>query len=100
MSLRPGSDIAFGAFLVGTEYPMSKLAARLADQKSRPKGSRCSIGVLFEGLDDIDKQALLNALESPMQATDIARALRDEGHDVQGPTLARHRRGDCTCDAG
>ncbi len=78
---------------------LSKLAARLAAQKPIPKG-RCSVSTLFDELDDIDRQALLNAIESPMTSADIARALRSEGHDMQGPTLARHRRGDCSCDAG
>ena len=78
---------------------MSSLAARLADEKPKPMGSRCTVGILFETLDDIDKQALLNAIESPMQSTAIARALRAEGHEVAGPTLARHRRGDCTCES-
>jgi NADPH-dependent glutamate synthase beta subunit-like oxidoreductase len=81
---------------------MSSLAAALAAQKPLPKGSRCTIGETIESLNDIDKKALLNALDigSGMTATDIARALRVEGYTVASQTVARHRRGDCFCDAG
>jgi hypothetical protein len=79
---------------------MSSLAARLADQKPKHRGGRCSVESILTELNDIDARALTDAIESHMQSSDIARALRLEGHDIAGNTVARHRRGDCSCDAG
>jgi len=79
---------------------MSTLAAALAAQKPVGKGTRCGVGNLLEQLDDIDRQALLNALDSEMFSTDISRALYSEGHKIGGGTVARHRKRECNCDRG
>lgn len=77
---------------------MSSLAAALAAQKPVGKGTRCGVGNVLDQLDDIDRKALLNALESDMFSTDISRALYSEGHKVGGSTIARHRKQECNCD--
>lgn len=77
---------------------MSSLAAALAAQKPVGRGSTCGVKLLLDTLDDIDKQALINAFNSPMFSTDISRALKSEGHDIQNGTIARHRKGECNCD--
>ncbi len=79
---------------------MSSLAAALAAQKPVAHGTRCGVSALLETLDDIDRQALLNALESDMFSTDISRALLTEGYKVGGSTIARHRKRECNCDRG
>lgn len=79
---------------------MSSLAAALAAQKPVGKGTRCGVGNLLEQLDDIDRKALLNALDSDMYSTDISRALYSEGHKIGGGTVARHRKRECNCDRG
>jgi hypothetical protein len=51
-------------------------------------------------LDKDDRDALVTALiDSAIPSTFIARALKKEGFDVQGQSLARHRRGECRCGA-
>jgi hypothetical protein len=52
----------------------------------------------MEKLDDIDAQALRNALEdADIGGEQIAAALRAEGHDIAGQTVQRHRRQHCGC---
>jgi len=79
---------------------MSSLAAALAAQKPAGRGTICGVKLLLEKLDDIDKQALLNAIASDMYATDISRALFTENHEVSPHTITRHRKKDCNCDRG
>lgn len=77
---------------------MGNLAAALsAHENGKPKGPRCTIGILLNELDDIDRKALTKALESHMTGESIGQALRDEGHPVSGPTIQRHRRKQCSC---
>lgn len=85
---------------------MSSLAAALAAQKPLRTGGRCTVDIRLETLDDIDKQALANALKpgSGLTSTEIARALEVERKpgqpEVKGQTIARHRRKECTCERG
>jgi hypothetical protein len=76
---------------------MGTLAAALAEA-GKPSVGKCSIGQLIDKLDDLDRQALLNAFSSELKGEQIAAALRSEGHQVQGQTIQRHRRGGCNCD--
>lgn len=73
------------------------MTSALAAKKAKQRGPRCGLGVLLQNLDDIDRQALLNALESDMFSTDIAEALRDEGHLIRHDAVQRHRRRSCAC---
>lgn len=50
-------------------------------------------------LGDDDREALTAALASDMFASDIAEALRAEGHDVGDHTVRYHRSGKCKCEA-
>jgi hypothetical protein len=79
---------------------MSSLAARLAESKKPPVGPSCFFAVLLPKLDDVDRRALLNALDpdSGMQGEQIAAVLTSEGHPVRGHTVQWHRRGKCACD--
>lgn len=102
-ALRPNAErlAKSGRFACpGRELPVSTLAAALASQKRKPS-ARCSIAKLIDELDDIDKKALLNALEpdSGVETSSIERALASEGHKFGSGALGRHRRRDCRCDA-
>jgi hypothetical protein len=66
-----------------------------------PKGrTRCALGVIIDGLPEVERTALLGALDdSRFTATVIRSALRDEGLDTSVSTVRTHRRGGCCCDA-
>lgn len=76
---------------------MSSLAAALAEVKPIRRGPGCTVCSLLRELDDIDRQALINALrqDSGITAEQISEALRTEGHEIMGQTLRRHRNGKC-----
>jgi hypothetical protein len=77
---------------------VGNLAATLSAHANATRPTRCTVGILLvEKLDDIDAQALRNALDSDIGGEQIAAALREEGHDIQGQTVQRHRRGHCSC---
>lgn len=78
---------------------MGNLAAALSEQARPVPGPKCSVGQLLNELDDIDAQALRNALESNMRGESISTALRGEGHRIAGTTIQRHRRNRCSCGA-
>ena len=77
---------------------MSSLAAKLAESRQPKPGPGCSFGAILRELDDIDRKALINALNSTMGGEQIADVLRTEGHDISGITVQRHRRGRCSCE--
>jgi hypothetical protein len=59
---------------------------------------RCGVSAVLAALSKPDLQALVAALTDPaFTASEIARALRLEGHRVGDDAVRRHRRGDCTC---
>lgn len=63
-----------------------------------PRRERCSIAVLLETFDADDARDLRLLLADPdVPATLIARALSNRGHKVQGQTVRRHRKRDCSC---
>lgn len=59
---------------------------------------RCGVAAVIATLTGDDLSALHAALSDPgFTASEIARALRLEGHNVGDDSVRRHRRGDCTC---
>jgi 16S rRNA G1207 methylase RsmC len=78
---------------------VGNLAATLSEHANATRPTRCTVGILLmEKLDDIDSQALRNALDDAgMGGEQIASALRDEGHEMAGQTVQRHRRRHCGC---
>lgn len=78
---------------------MSLAAALERESEASTKGPQCSIGRILDALDDVDQSALISSLHGSMLHTAIARALTSNDHRVSASTVARHRRGDCSCDA-
>lgn len=73
----------------------------LAEELNQPINVRtrtCSIQVAKIKLNKTDQQALDKALQDKtIPSSFIARALKKEGFNVAGGTIARHRRKECTC---
>ena len=68
-------------------------------QASKPNRPQCSVGKVVAELDDADRTALTTALADPaVTGAGIAKVLTARGHKLNGPTVQRHRRGDCDCD--
>ena len=70
----------------------------LADDKNfRGKAATpCTVCTLFNKLPKDDLKVLNSRLaDTAITSAAIARVLTANGHNVQGQTLARHRRGDC-----
>lgn len=78
---------------------MSLAAALSREAAPVQRGGRCSVALLLETLSADDAAELRSALASPMEHAAIARALTSEGHRFASSTIARHRRGECRCDA-
>lgn len=77
---------------------MSTLAGALAEASNVRAGGRCTLGILLNALDDVDKRALNNALSSDLQGEQIAAVLRGEGHQMKADTVQRHRKKRCSCE--
>jgi ribosomal protein L12E/L44/L45/RPP1/RPP2 len=59
---------------------------------------RCRVQVILSSIEGDDRDDLVAALKDGMvPATAIAAALQARGHDVNGGSVARHRRGACVC---
>jgi hypothetical protein len=59
---------------------------------------RCGVATVTAILVPTDLEALNTALaDDAFTASEIARALRLEGHNIGDDSVRRHRRGDCTC---
>ena len=78
---------------------MSLAAALEREHRRGIPGPVCSIGRILSELDDADRTALTTSLAGPMMHTAIARALTSTDRRVAASTVARHRSGDCSCDA-
>lgn len=73
-------------------------ALNATDRPRLAHGPRCSIAAILAKLDGKDQAALLTALGDPeVQGSWLARVLTDQGHRVNGNTVNRHRRRDCSC---
>lgn len=69
-----------------------------AQQGTVSKGPVCGIRRLLSALPDEDRDDLITLLDDPMVfASVIAQVLQDRGFRIQGGTIARHRRGACSC---
>lgn len=66
-----------------------------ASQPTRPV---CTIHKIMRALDPKDRDVLTAAFSNPeITAVAIGAVLKANGHDVTQHTVARHRRGQCTC---
>lgn len=64
----------------------------------RDPGFACSIALIQDQLSGSDRAELDTVLaDRALSAAAIARVLTAEGHVVRQQTVARHRRGDCSC---
>jgi hypothetical protein len=61
----------------------------LNDQPQVKKG--CVVGNMMKTLDEETKQAFIQVMRSDIQATQIVRVLKSEGHPVSDTTLRRVR---------
>ncbi len=80
---------------------MSLAAALQSGPPPTRKGPRCSVGVILDSLPDQDSQALQDALDARHRwtAEQIAELIRTEVKTrIMGQTVARHRRGACSCE--
>lgn len=78
------------------------LSERVTETPSRTHGLPCSVGVLLETLKGDELDALKTMLGDPIKrdgwsASDIFKALSDEGYTVGYQTIGRHRGGKCRC---
>lgn len=69
-------------------------------QDVNPSGPKCSIRTLRtqlspEDLADFDRLIL----DVTVKSSTLSRALTNRGHKVGAHVIARHRRGDCTCES-
>jgi hypothetical protein len=72
------------------------LADVLAANKHTFKGPRCALCNVLDTLPKDDRAALVAAVEdATFTGAAISRALKSEGHNISGPMVIRHRKGDC-----
>lgn len=66
---------------------------RLMQEPDRPRGPRCTVGIILAGIDAATAEKLNRLLDNAsVTSTRIADALTGNGHPVQAPAVARHRR--------
>lgn len=76
---------------------MSALAAQLATPPEKSSG-RCGIANWLESLDDVDRKAAENALESSEWRTvDLWELFSKSGLRMHATSLGAHRRKACSC---
>jgi hypothetical protein len=67
-------------------------------QSFKPRGAKCTAGLVSRVLEGKDREALLEALaDKTIDASTISVWLDRKGHEVRRHTVARHRRGECVC---
>lgn len=75
----------------------------LAEELNKPIDTKiriCSIEIAKMKLNKTDREALIKALEDiSIPSSFIGRALKKEGFNITGQTIARHRRKECTCES-
>lgn len=70
-----------------------------AEKAKSTKGPRCSVGDAYAALQKPDAEELRDALVRPeISAAVISRVLARQGIKIGGQTIARHRRGECSCE--
>lgn len=76
----------------------------LAEKLAKPAPvvrARCGVAKVLTHLEGSDLEAVINALaDDSFTGESIAEALRDEGFQIMGQTVQRHRRGMCSCVPG
>lgn len=64
----------------------------------RNTGTICGVHRVLTALDKADRADLTTALDdTALTGAQIARALTARGHKIQGDTVMRHRKGECSC---
>jgi hypothetical protein len=62
-------------------------------------GTTCAAATIRTGMSKADVDDYAAAMANPAFTSEaIARALRGRGHQIRGPQLQRHRRGNCSCE--
>ena len=79
------------------EITVGNLASAITAHDNRLRGPRCSFGKVLDKLDESDRKALMQALNSDVAGSVIAAALQAEGHKIKGHTVRRHRNRECSC---
>ena len=79
---------------------MSFAALALTGPGTRRKGPRCTVGTFLETLPAVEEEGLgvMLAPESGWESEAIAKEIQAAGTRVTGTTVARHRRGGCSCE--
>jgi|APGre2960657373_1045057.scaffolds.fasta_scaffold155669_2 hypothetical protein len=82
---------------------MTSRATALAElqkmQSFKPRGAKCTAGLVSRILGGKDREALIEALgDQTIDANTISVWLDRKGHKVRRHTVARHRRGECACN--
>jgi hypothetical protein len=75
--------------------------AELHDPRAVRRGGTCTVTRIRADLTPDDLawlDAALAAHPDDEPAAGIARTLTAAGHPIKGQTVARHRRGECTCE--
>lgn len=75
---------------------MSLLADIRAEQEAQ-SGPKCSFQTVMASLTPEDAADVLAAIDEGRKSSAISRALRKRGVDLGEYTIARHRRGGCSC---
>lgn len=74
------------------------LADELGALRPARMGVGCSVGYALAQMDDKERAATLDAFADPRkQGTGIAEVLSNHGYEVNGRSIQRHRRGECSC---
>jgi len=80
------------------------IADKLRTTAKAQTGLPCSVSVLFEKLNDEDRQALedilTNSSSNAISSRQIYEIITAEGHEVAYTSVANHRRKACRCFAG
>lgn len=67
-------------------------------QSSKPRGAKCTAGLLLKTLPDEERVAFLEAMkDDSIDSNTISIWLDRKGHSLPRHTVARHRRGECQC---
>ena len=65
--------------------------------KPKPQKTLCPVGKVLESLDQKDKNALINAINSEMGALGIINSLKKNGYKISRDSFYPHRKRTCLC---